>query len=464
MLQGDSATLLSALSFYLFGVFGLDELKPEGREPAVGRSRLLTELRKSVEQDKPLALNPGALDLERVMKTFRDYFMRGGDAALEALRRFAKGYPVLILTGPRQSGKTTLAQAAFPKKPYATLEDPDTRGFAKDDPRGFLARFPEGAVLDEAQRAPELLSYLQGIADKDRRPGLFILTGSQQFGLLEKVTQTLAGRAAMVTLLPFTLFELLRSKRAPKGLDELLWRGLYPPLYDRRLDPSPWYGNYVAAYLERDVRSILGVRDLDTFQRFLRLCAGRTGQLLNLQALGSDCGVTHNTARAWLSVLQASHLVHLLPAHHRNFNKRLVKTPKLYLTDPGLACYLMGIQDPRQLSIHPQRGAVFESWVVGELLKGRLNRGLRSNAFFWRDRSGREVDILIEEGARLIAVEVKSGATVSADHFASLDAWRRLAGAATGPLALVHGGSESFEHRGCKVIPWPALGKRPPPL
>lgn len=382
----------------------------------------------------------------------------------KTLRRFAEGFPVIILTGPRQSGKSTLAQNVFKDKPYATLEDPDVRRFAQDDPRGFLAQFPDGAVLDEVQRCPDLLSYVQTLVDKDRRRGLFVLTGSQQLLLLERVTQTLAGRAAIVTLLPFSLAELEAAGRASPSLDELLFSGLYPPLHDRDLDARPWLSSYLATYVERDLRSVLGVRDLDSFQRFVRLCAGRSGQLLNLSSLGSDSGVTHNTARAWISVLQASHLVHLLAPHHANFRKRLVKTPKLYITDPGLACSLLGIQSAAQIATHPLRGAIFETWIAGELLKARYNRGLRSNLYFWRDRAGLEVDFLVEDGLHLCPVEAKAGATVAEDSFAALDAWRRLAGKAAGPATLLHGGTDRHERRDVSVLPWTALGEDPLPL
>ncbi|WP_068142007.1 ATP-binding protein [Limnochorda pilosa] len=370
------------------------------------------------------------------------------------VRHLAHGYPVVAVTGPRQSGKTTLARHAFPERPYVSLEDPDQREFAMDDPRGFLAQYPDGAILDEAQRCPQLFSYLQTRVDHDPRPGRFILTGSQQFHLTEGITQSLAGRVAMVVLLPFTLGELQGAGRAPSSLEELLFEGLYPPVHDRHLDAHVWYTNYVGTYVERDVRLMVNVRDLTTFQRFVRLCAGRTGQLLNLSALADDAGIAHNTARAWLSVLQASYIVHLLPPHHQSFNKRLVKTPKLYFLDPGLAAWLLGVQEAAQLAAHPLRGALFETWVLSELLKARFNRGLASNLFFWRDRSGHEVDVLIERGDALIPVEVKPGQTVSRDAFAALERWRALAGDTAGPGWLVYGGDRSQERGGFRVLPW----------
>ena len=378
-------------------------------------------------------------------------FSRDIESTLSSL---LQGFPVVTITGPRQSGKTTLARALFSGKPYASLEDIDQREFAEADPRGFLAQFPDGAVFDEAQRAPHLFSYLQTLVDQDKRRGLFVLTGSQQFQLLSHITQSLAGRVAMLPLLPFSLGELQDAKRAPRDLSELLFTGLYPPIYDRALEPGIWYSNYVASYLERDVRQMVNVRQLGLFQRFLRMCAARTGQLINLSALANDCGITHNTAKAWLTVLEASYIVHLLMPHHRNFSKRLVKTPKLYFLDSGLAAWLMGIQTPKQIDTHAQRGALFETWVVGELLKQRYNRALSSNLYFWRDRTGREVDVIAEQGDALIPIEIKAGQTISADWFSALDQWRTLAGKEAGKPHLIYGGDRTQNRTGCKVIPW----------
>lgn len=375
-----------------------------------------------------------------------------------ALLRLAGEYPVVAVTGPRQSGKTTLVRKVFPDRPYVSLEDLDEREFATVDPRGFLGRYPDGAILDEVQRCPALFSYLQTRVDQARRKGLFILTGSQQFNLVSGIAQSLAGRVALIPLLPFTLSELQVAKVAPKNLSDLLFKGLYPPVYDGHRQPGIWYGNYVRTYIERDVRQIINVRDLAAFQRFVRMCAGRTGQLTNLSELANDCGITHNTAKAWLSVLEASYILHLLQPHHRNFNKRLVKTPKLYFCDTGLASWLLGIQSAAQLDTHPQRGALFETWVVGELLKVRYNRGLESNLYFWRDRSGNEVDVLIEQGNKLAPVEIKAGQTVSQDYFRNLDYWKKVAGRASGRSWLVYGGDKGQpRHEHC-VVPWVEIG------
>lgn len=374
--------------------------------------------------------------------------------ALTTIIELAKGYPFIALTGPRQSGKTTLSRTAFPDKPYVSLEDPDTREFAASDPRRFLARYPDGAILDEAQRSPELFSYLQTLADMDGRMGLFILTGSQQFGPLSGISQSLAGRVGMVQLLPFSSGELQGAGRVPETLDVLLYAGSYPPLYDRPLSPHQWYAGYVTTYLERDVRQLINVRDLALFQRFIRLCAGRTGQLLNLSSMANDCGITHNTAKAWISILEASYILFLLPPHHRNFNKRLVKTPKLYFYDTGLAAWLMGVQSADQLAIHPHRGALFETWVVGELLKGRYNRSLPSNLFFWRDNTGNEVDVIVDQGLTLVPLEIKSGQTINADYFTGLHKWLTWAGAEAGKPYLVYGGDERQQRKDGDVVPW----------
>ncbi|HBG05607.1 MAG: AAA family ATPase [Geobacteraceae bacterium GWC2_58_44] len=378
-------------------------------------------------------------------------------AAEQTIRSLLLGFPIVTITGPRQSGKTTLAKAIFAAKPYVSLEDPDVRLTATDDPRSFLNRFPDGAVLDEVQRCPEILSYLQTRVDADGRMGLFILTGSQQFGLLSGISQSLAGRTAFVELLPFSLDELARSGIMPQKLDEMLVKGGYPPLYDRAVPPRAWFSAYVTAYIERDVRQVLKVQELETFQRFVRLCAGRTGQLLNLSSLAADCGITHNTGKAWISVLEASYILFQLRPHHSNFNKRLIKAPKLYFYDSGLVCWLLGIQTPQQLENHPLRGGIFETFVVAELMKSRLNIGERPGMYFWRDSNGLEVDVIVEQGAQMIPVEIKSGATVARDFFATLEKWLALSGdLAVSPL-LIYGGENSYLHKGIKVVGWKAV-------
>jgi len=379
--------------------------------------------------------------------------------AHQTILELAKGFPFVAISGPRQSGKTTLSRAAFPHKPYISLEDPDSREFADSDPRGFLARYPDGAILDEVQRCPQLFSYLQTRADLDGRQGLYILTGSQQFGLFSGITQSLAGRVGMVQLLPFSTAELDQAGLLPASIDDILYKGLYPPLYDRPLSPDQWYPGYAATYVERDVRQMINVRDLSSFQRFLRLCAARTGQLLNLSSLANDCGITHNTAKSWISILEASYIIHLLVPHHNNFNKRMIKSPKLYFYDTGLVAWLIGIHEKSQLILHPLRGALFETWAVSELLKGRFNRGLPSNLFFWRDSTGNEVDVLIDCGLTLEPLEIKAGQTVTSDSFVGLRKWSALAEKTAGRARLVYGGDEYQERQDVDVIPWRKIAR-----
>ena len=375
------------------------------------------------------------------------------------LRRLAKQHPVVTMTGPRQSGKSTLCRAAFPRKPYVSLEPPDQRDLARHDPRAFLARYPRGVVIDEVQRAPELLSYVQEAVDRDTRPGQYILTGSQQLGLIEAVTQTLAGRTALLQLLPLNLREIQRFAKPPTDLWTLIWTGGYPRIYDRRLPADEWLSSYAATYVERDVRQLVNVGDLLTFQTFLRLCAGRVGQLVNLSALGADAGITHMTARAWLSVLEASYIAFRLPPLHRNLTKRLVKTPKLYFYDTGLLCWALGIRSPSQLDTHPLRGAIFECWVVSEIVKHYTHRGLEPRLSFFRDQKGHECDVVIEQGHRLVAVEIKSGQTVAPDVFAALSHVLNDLRAGPGgrqPIApvVIYAGSESLVRTAARQLSW----------
>lgn len=376
------------------------------------------------------------------------------------LLELADSYPVVAVVGPRQSGKTTLCRAAFPDHAYVSLEDPDVRRFATDDPRGFLDQYGDRAVFDEIQRAPELPSYLQRIVDERQVMGQFVLTGSSQLDVMAGVTQSLAGRAALVELLPFSLAELERAGQAPETLESLLFQGLYPPVHDRELDPSRWHANYVRTYVERDVRQLINVQDLNTFQEFIRLCAGRTGQLLNLSSLGGDVGISHNTAKAWISALEASFLVHRLRPYHANFGKRALKTPKLYMVDVGLACWLLGIENPDQLRTHPLRGALFETWVISELLKARFNRGHRSNLYFWRDRRGLEVDALIDQADGFSLIEVKSGRTVPANALKSVRAVRGLSEGTPGDNWMIYGGDQVQQRSDATILGWRELAER----
>ena len=374
--------------------------------------------------------------------------------ATAALRRLARGFPVVAVTGPRQSGKTTLVRATFPGKSYISLEDPDERALALADPRAFLGRFKNGAIFDEVQRAPDLFSYLQTRVDERPSTGQFVLTGSQQFGLMASISQSLAGRVGLLHLLPFALAELKQQEKLGSTLSGVLFRGLYPPLFSRRVAPSQWYASYVATYVERDVRQVAAISDLAAFRRFLRMCAARCAGLLNLSGLANDCGISHVTARAWLTVLEASYIVYLLPPYHVNFGKRLVKTAKLYFYDTGLAAYLLDIRDPRQLEAHPSRGALFESLLVSEWLKHRFNRALQSNAFFWRDNVGNEIDLLLDHGSKLQPVEMKSGQTLSGDYFAALHKWLVWAGPRARHPAVVYGGERAMQVEGVRLLGW----------
>ncbi len=372
----------------------------------------------------------------------------------------AKRHPIVALTGPRQSGKTTLCRAVFPKKAYVSLETPAQHDFARRDPAGFLAAYPRGAILDEIQRAPDLPSYLQEVVDQDPEPGRFILTGSHNLLLVASISQSLAGRCAFAQLLPLAFEEVQSFDSAPNDIFTAMWTGGYPRIFDRRLPAAEWLANYTTAYVERDVRQILNVGDLLSFQTFLRLCAGRVGQLLNLSALGNDCGVTHSTAKSWISVLEATFIAFRLPPFHRNLGKRLVKSPKLYFYDTGLLCHLLDIETPAQIATHPLRGAIFENWVIAEIAKYRLHRGHQPRLCFYRDQRGLEVDLLVEHAQRTIAVEIKAAATPSAHFFDALASLATLfdSAAAPGPGSLdrivVYAGSQNQRRSSGKLLAW----------
>lgn len=367
------------------------------------------------------------------------------------LRTLLDQYPVVTLTGPRQSGKTTLCRQAASHLPYVNLEAGDVRDFALRDSRGFLAQFPAGAVLDEVQRVPELLSYIQVIVDEQRRNGLFVLTGSSQLLLDERTTQSLAGRTALLTLLPLSIEEVRAFGRTP-STNELLHAGFYPRIYDQHIEPTRALGDYVETYVERDVRQLMQVRDLTTFRRFVGLCAGRVGQLLNLSSLANDTGISHTTAREWISLLEASYVVFRLPPFFTNVGKRLMKSPKLYFHDVGLASYLCGIEHAGQLATHPLRGAFFENMVVVEALKHRTNTARRSNLFFYRDSSGFEIDLLAVSGDGVVAIEIKAGATMTARFFDGLRKFAKLVPETVRARVLVYDGEPVAEREGVQVV------------
>jgi hypothetical protein len=360
-------------------------------------------------------------------------------------------YPVVTILGPRQSGKTTLTRMAFPAKAYRSLEDPDVRLAAHTDPRGFLDELPDGAILDEIQRVPELLSYLQGRVDRERRRGLFILTGSHQPALHAGISQSLAGRTAILTLYPFALRELRRYKKSWDPFD-LAVRGCFPRLHEEQLTHRRFFNSYLQTYVERDVRSLINLKDLRLFQKFLTLLAGRIGQLVNFHSLGNDVGVSSTTIKSWVSILKASFVIVELPPFFENVSKRVIKTPKIYFTDPGLVAFLAGIETAEQAARDPLRGALFENLVIVEILKARLNRGLPPSLYFYRDTNGNEVDLVIRSGRQLVPAEIKSSATFTEDFLKGLG---RFGGAVAGSVAegvVLYNGRETFTVRGIRIF------------
>lgn len=384
------------------------------------------------------------------------------------LKTAASYYPVITLTGPRQSGKTTLVRHVFREHEYLSLEEPDIRHLAMDDPRGFLAQFNGPVILDEVQKASELFSYLQGIADSDGRPGRFVLTGSQNFLLLQGISQSLAGRCAVMHLLPLSMDELFAlhpidddiikadtAARPGPGLSECIFSGFYPAIHDKTIPPQDWLKNYYQTYLERDVREIANVGDIELFRRFVGLCAGRSGQLLNLSSLASDCGITHTTARRWLSILETSFIVMLLRPYHGNFNKRLIKSPKLYFLDTGLLCYLLRLRSPEDFLIHAMKGAIFETFVIAEIYKRFMHMDRVPDMYFFRDASGHEIDLVIEQD-RPIVIEIKAGETINTDFFKGIEYWMALTGANKDVSSsyLIYGGNRSLVQKGIHVRSW----------
>lgn len=375
------------------------------------------------------------------------------------LLTYAQGYPAIAILGPRQTGKTTLAKLLFKNHTYISLENINERSFAKEDPEKFLKTNENeyGLILDEIQHVPELLSYIQTHIDAHDRPGYFILTGSQNFVVHESVSQTLAGRVAIVTLLPLSVRELKQAKMLPVSISHLLLKGGYPRIYDKNLNPTAWYLNYITTYIERDVRQITKVLDLAVFERFLKLCAGRVGQLVNLSSLATDVGVSHNTIKSWLSVLQASYIIKLFQPYYKNFSKRLVKSSKLYFYDTGLLCALLNITNEKQLATHYLYGGIFESFVMNELMKTKYNYGKSVDLYFWRDSHGHEVDYIVQQATSLLAIEVKAGQTISGSFFKGLNWWNELTSNMPKDSYLVYTGSQNQERSQANVIGWESI-------
>jgi predicted AAA+ superfamily ATPase len=373
--------------------------------------------------------------------------------AVQKIIQLSKSFKAIAITGARQTGKTTLVKAIFKEKIYVSLENPDTRNFAITDPRGFLANYPNGAILDEVQRVPNLFSYLQEILDESKTKGLFILTGSNNFLLQQSISQSLAGRVGYLNLLPFSAKELNDAGLLPTSDDELMIKGFYPPVYDQEIDPKDWCPNYIHTYIEKDVRQIKNITDLIVFERFVRLLAGRTGQELNSSSLAVETGVDVKTIQSWIGILESSFIIYLLKPHHINFNKTIVKRPKIYFYDTALVCYLLGIQTAVQLSLHHSRGAIFETMVITELIKKRTNKGESINLFYWREKTGREIDIIVDTAGKLLPVEIKAGKTISNEFFRNIEYWCKLS--QQNQSILLYGGEQEQKRSDGKwVMNW----------
>jgi len=375
------------------------------------------------------------------------------------LKASAKMFPVVALLGPRQSGKTTLAQYVFKKHNYVSLEDLDVRKFVSDDPRQFLEKHLNkyGVILGEIQYVPELLSYIKTLVDKNKKEGQIIITGSQNFLLNESISQSLAGRVAIMTLLPLSIAEFKKNKILPKMVESILISGSYPKVANKKATYEKWYPSYVKTYIERDVRSLKNVGDVTLFQHFLKLCAGRVGQVLNISSLSNDCGIDVKTVKSWLSILEQCYILFLLQPYYKNFNKRLIKSPKLYFYDSGLLCYLLGVEDEEHLMGHSNRGNIFESFIISEIIKSFYNRDKVPNIYFWRDSSGNEVDCLIEKGQKLIPIEIKAGKTINSSFFDSLQYWGELSKTEAKDFFLVYAGDESQKRSVANVVSWSDL-------
>lgn len=379
------------------------------------------------------------------------------------LQKLCRQFPVLGVLGPRQSGKTTLVKEMFSSYKYFNLEEPDTRRFATEDPRSFLQTLEneQGCILDEVQKAPDLLSCIQTHVDTHQKPGFFILTGSENILLNERISQSLAGRIALITLLPLSMEELHNKHLLSSDINVAMFQGFYPSIHAKQIDVFQWIQSYIQTYIERDVRNIKHINDLAIFQKFISLCAGRIGQLVDLTSIGNDCGISAHTVRSWLSILEATYVIFLLQPYHKNFNKRIVKSPKLYFYDTAIACSLLSITSEKNLSTHYLRGGIFESMILADIIKQRFNAGLRSNLYFWRDKSGLEVDCILEYGEKVVPIEIKSGATLNTDFFSNLTKWNQLSNRDPNPSYIVYGGKENQQRSQASAIAWTDIYQLP---
>ena len=375
----------------------------------------------------------------------------------EKLRQMTTKFPVITLTGTRQCGKSTLLKQRFNEFKYISLEDLDRRQFAIEDPRGFLMNFGTPLIIDEAQYAPDLFSYIQTRVDEKNESGMYILSGSHNFLLMERISQSLAGRTAVLKMAPLSVSELRQASLLPENLNDWLITGGYPRIYDKEIAPIDFFPNYIQTYLERDVRLLRNISDMSQFVRFLKLCAGRVAQLLNVASLASECGISVPTANAWLSILETSYTIFLLKPYYKNFNKRLIKSPKLYFCDTGLAASLLGLEEPRQMETHYLRGELFENMVINEFVKRAYMQGREPNLYFWRDSNNEEVDLLSEQGTTLECYEIKSAATMHNDHFSSLKTFAKQAQLDTNRLHVVYGGEQNIQTSNGNYISWKNL-------
>jgi uncharacterized protein len=375
----------------------------------------------------------------------------------EELRTLQNEFPIIAILGPRQSGKTTLSKKVFSTYEYISLEDIDHREFAQNDPRGFLSRYKSNVIFDEIQRVPELMSYLQTHADAQKRNGKIVITGSHNFLLMEQISQSLAGRVGITKLLPFTVDEI---REKSKSLNEVLFSGMFPRIYDQHIRPETFYKNYISSYIEKDVRQIKKITNLDNFMKFMRIIAGRTGQELNLSVISEECGISHNTVKEWISILEASFIIYKMRPYHKNYNKRIVKNPKIYFTDTGLVCNLLGIRKTDEIDYHFLRGNIFETFVVNEFIKYNFNYGEKLQLYYWRDNHQKEMDLIVDFGKEHYGIEIKSSKTVQEKYFDSLKYWTKLSGDKSSSLFLVYGGNDNTIRNKMNVVSWKSIKEK----